>query len=47
MSVNGTQPSASTLVDGIEVLATLFHPKMFELPDRLKEKVDTQVNVEV
>jgi iron complex transport system substrate-binding protein len=34
-----TQPSASTLVDGIEVLAALFHPELFELPERLKKKV--------
>ena len=33
-----TQPSASTLVDGIELLAALFHPGLFEVPDRLKEK---------
>jgi iron complex transport system substrate-binding protein len=33
-----TQPSASTLVDGIEVLAALFHPELFELPERLKRK---------
>ena len=36
-----TQPSASTLVDGIEVLAALFHPGIFTLPDQLKEKVGT------
>ncbi len=34
-----TQPSASTLVDGIEVLSSLFNPHLFELPDRLKAKV--------
>jgi iron complex transport system substrate-binding protein len=34
-----TQPSASTLVDGIEVLAALFHPELFELPERLKRKI--------
>jgi iron complex transport system substrate-binding protein len=34
-----TQPSASTLVDGIDVLAALFHPELFELPERLKRKV--------
>ncbi|MBL0741011.1 ABC transporter substrate-binding protein [Chryseolinea lacunae] len=34
-----TQPSASTLVDGIEVLAGLFHPEMFGIPSRLKHKV--------
>jgi len=33
-----TQPSASTLVDGIELLAALFHPELFVLPDRFKEK---------
>lgn len=30
-----TQPS-STLVDGIELLAGLLHPTLFEIPDRLK-----------
>lgn len=34
-----TQPSASTLVDGIEVLASLFNPDLFELKPSLKEKV--------
>ncbi len=34
-----TQPSASTLVDGIELLASLFHPEIFELPQALKRKV--------
>jgi iron complex transport system substrate-binding protein len=34
-----TQPSASTLVDGIDVLVALFHPELFELPERLKRKV--------
>jgi iron complex transport system substrate-binding protein len=34
-----TQPSASTLVDGIEVLASLFNPELFELPLHLREKV--------
>ncbi|RAJ10542.1 iron complex transport system substrate-binding protein [Chitinophaga skermanii] len=33
-----TQPSASTLVDGIEVLAHLFHPSIFQTSDRLKPK---------
>lgn len=33
-----TQPSASTLVDGIELLAALFYPTLFELPQRLKHK---------
>jgi iron complex transport system substrate-binding protein len=33
-----TQPSASTLVDGIELLAALFHPKLFEVPERLQHK---------
>jgi iron complex transport system substrate-binding protein len=31
-----TQPSASTLVDGIEVLAALFNPKLFEVPEKLR-----------
>lgn len=34
-----TQPSASTLVDGIEVLAALFHPELFEVASRLQNKV--------
>jgi iron complex transport system substrate-binding protein len=33
-----TQPSASTLVDGIELLAALFHPQLFTVPDHLKHK---------
>jgi len=34
-----TQPSASTLVDGIELLSALFHPGLFSVSDRLKRKV--------
>lgn len=34
-----TQPSASTLVDGIAVLAALFHPQLFGVPVNLKDKV--------
>jgi iron complex transport system substrate-binding protein len=33
-----TQPSASTLVDGIELLAGLFHPAIFSVPVHLKNK---------
>jgi iron complex transport system substrate-binding protein len=33
-----TQPSASTLVDGIELLAALFHPSLFTVPSHLKNK---------
>lgn len=33
-----TQPSASTLVDGIELLAALFHPQLFTVPHHLKHK---------
>jgi iron complex transport system substrate-binding protein len=33
-----TQPSAGTLVDGIELLAALFHPQLFRMPDRLAVK---------
>ncbi|HEY9048068.1 MAG TPA: ABC transporter substrate-binding protein [Ohtaekwangia sp.] len=36
-----TQPSASTLVDGIEVLAALFHPDIFTVPTRLQNKVSS------
>ena len=34
-----TQPSASTLVNGIEILAALFHPTLFKIPKSLKHKV--------
>lgn len=33
-----TQPSASTLVKGIELLAGLFHPELFSIPEALKNK---------
>ncbi|MDB5083135.1 MAG: transporter substrate-binding protein [Bacilli bacterium] len=33
-----TQPCAAGLVDGIEVLAALFHPQIFEVPTRLTHK---------
>ena len=33
-----TQPSASTLVDGIELLAALFHPHLFTVPVHLQQK---------
>lgn len=33
-----TQPSASTLTDGIELLAALFHPELFIFPGHLKHK---------
>ncbi len=33
-----TQPSASILVDGIELLAALFHPNLFEVPNHLQLK---------
>ena len=33
-----TQPSASTLVDGIEMLAALFHPQLFSVPEHLQHK---------
>ena len=33
-----TQPSPSTLVDGIQLLAALFHPALFEVPASLKNK---------
>lgn len=36
-----TQPSAGTLVDGIELLAALFHPQLFEVPRHLKHKYTT------
>ena len=33
-----TQPSPGTLTDGIELLAALFHPELFTVPDRLRSK---------
>lgn len=33
-----TQPSASTLVDGVELLAALFHPGIFTMPGHLQKK---------
>lgn len=33
-----TQPSASTLVDGIELLAAIFHPNLFRVPAHLKSR---------
>lgn len=33
-----TQPSAGTLIDGIELLAALFHPGIFEVPAHLQAK---------
>jgi iron complex transport system substrate-binding protein len=33
-----TQPSPSTLVDGIELLAALFHPELFSIPKHLRNK---------
>ncbi len=33
-----TQPSASTLTDGIELLAALFHPSLFKIPSHIKHK---------
>ncbi|MFD2571412.1 ABC transporter substrate-binding protein [Spirosoma soli] len=36
-----TQPSAATLVDGIELLAACFHPDVFAVPVSLQSKVQT------
>jgi iron complex transport system substrate-binding protein len=33
-----TQPSPSTLVDGIDLLAALFHPSLFSIPSHLQHK---------
>lgn len=33
-----TQPSASTLTDGIELLSALFHPDIFTVPEHLQHK---------
>jgi iron complex transport system substrate-binding protein len=35
-----TQPSPGTLVDGIELLAALFHPDIFAVPPTLRSKYD-------
>ncbi|WAH36263.1 ABC transporter substrate-binding protein [Alicyclobacillus dauci] len=40
-----TQPSASTVIDGVEVLASLFHPDIFELPESLRHKVSSLANL--
>ena len=42
-----TQPSLGGLVDGIELLAALFHPEHFEVPERLREKVRSMGSVAV
>lgn len=39
-----TQPSASTLIDGVELLAALFHPHLFEVPVYLKHKTSCLFN---
>jgi iron complex transport system substrate-binding protein len=36
-----TQPSASTLTEGIELLAALFHPGIFNAPDSLHHKYNS------
>ena len=36
-----TQPSASTLIDGVELLAALFHPLCFKVPLHLQHKYKT------
>ncbi len=41
-----TQPSASTLVDGIEMLATFFHPDLFKVPAHLHLKYISIENVQ-
>lgn len=33
-----TQPSAGTLVDGIQLLAAIFNPKLFTVPAHLQHK---------
>lgn len=34
-----TQPSASTLVNGVELLAAVFHPNIFAIPGQLRNQV--------
>jgi iron complex transport system substrate-binding protein len=41
-----TQPSAEALVDGIELLASLFHPTLFRVPEKLKGKYKLLENAE-
>ena len=33
-----TQPNPANLVDGISLLAALFHPEVFPMPERLRPK---------
>ncbi|MEO5891660.1 MAG: ABC transporter substrate-binding protein [Ferruginibacter sp.] len=40
-----TQPSAATLVEGIQLLAALFHPGLFKVPVNLEHKYSTILNV--
>ena len=40
-----TQPSASTLVDGIQLLAALFNPDLFKIPVHLQDKCANIKNV--
>lgn len=40
-----TQPSASTLVDGIELLASLFHPGLFPLQSKYQERFKSVFNI--
>ncbi len=42
-----TQPSASTLVSGVELLAALFHPTIFTVPLHLKDKYLSLDNIAV
>ncbi|MEO6232794.1 MAG: ABC transporter substrate-binding protein [Ferruginibacter sp.] len=42
-----TQPSAGTLVDGIALLAALFHPEIFSVPVHLRNKYAPLLNEKV
>jgi iron complex transport system substrate-binding protein len=42
-----TQPSAGTLVDGVELLAALFHPQVFEVPPALRHRYANYREVKV
>ncbi len=42
-----TQPSASTLVDGIELLASLFHPELFSLQAKYHNKFKNISNYKI
>lgn len=42
-----TQPSASTLINGIELLAALFHPGLFSVPTHLQHKYSSLFQIQL